>query len=211
MSKNSTRHTVKRLPALLAAFLLIASILLLTGCGGKSLKSAAQAAYQAAGGPADVENVSVYHFRGLDGLNAQTGTTPEETFAIEANQVPENGYVFIFDGNETIYVLMDESCAVVKSANFTALMNSLSVNNAQQSAWIKQVNTDYAAGKMTDFELETQKRLMAEASKKNLAIATQCKLLATYGVASATLGDPYDKDEINTWHDLTPKLIRSLR
>lgn len=210
MSKNSTRHTVKKLPALLAAFLLIASILLLTGCGNSGIKTAAQAAYQAAGSP-DAENVSVYHFRGLDGLNAQTGTTLEETFAIEANQVPENGYVFIFEGNETIYVLMDESCAVVKSANFTALMNSLSANNAQQSAWIKQVNTDYAAGKMTDFELETQKRLMAEASKKNLAIATQCKLLATYGVASTTLGDPYDKDEINTWHDLTPNLIRSLR
>ena len=78
-------------------------------------------------------------------------------------------------------------------------------------SWIKQVNTDYAAGKMTDFELEAQKRLIDKAVKVNPAIALRCEALTSYGLASATLGDPYDKDEINVWHNLTPNLIRSLR
>lgn len=211
MTKKSTRHTGKKLTALLAAFLLIACVLLLTGCGNSGIKAAAQAAYRAAGNP-DAEKVSVYHFRGLDSLNAKTCTTPEEAFDIETSQVPENGYIFIFDGNETIYVLMDESCAVVKSANLADLTAYLDSAEAGLNAWIKRLNSDYAAGKMSQIEMETQRNQISAEINKQLQIATRCKALTSYSLDSIILGaQPSDKDEINAWHDLTPKLIRTLQ
>lgn len=193
----------------MVVLLLIVSVLLLTGCEDNSLKPIAQEAYKAAGSPTYVESIYVYHFHGLDDLNAQSGTTPEEAFGINTNQVPENGYVVIVNGNEIIYILMDENGTVVKSSNFTALMNS--VDNDRVSAWIKQVNADYAAGKMTDSELETQRRLLNEAANRNVVISKQCLGLVSYGGCSVFGPSESDKDEINTWHALTPSLIRSLQ
>lgn len=142
-------------------------------------------------------------------MNAQSGTTPAEAFGISTDQVPENGYVVIVNGNDNIYILMDENGVVVKSSNYTVLMNS--VDNDRVSAWIKQVNADYAAGKMTDSELETQKQLIEEATNRNLVISKQCLGLSRYGVCVVFGSSENDKDEINTWHALTPSLIRSLQ
>ena len=202
MKRQSVRHV-------LVVLLLMVSVLLLTGCEDNSLKPIAQEAYKAAGSPTYVESIYVYHFHGLDDLNAQSGTTPEEAFGINTNQVPENGYVVIVNGNDVIYILMDENGAVVKSSNFMALMNS--VDNDRVSAWIKQVNADYAAGKMTDSELETQRRLLNEAANRNVVISKQCLGLVSYGGCSVFGPSESDKDEINTWHALTPSLIRSLQ
>lgn len=202
MKRQSVQH-------LLVVLLLMVSVLLLTSCEDDSLKPIAQEAYKAAGSPTYVESIYVYHFHGLDDLNAQSGTTPEEAFGINTNQVPENGYVVIVNGNDVIYILMDENGAVVKSSNFTALMNS--VDNDRVSAWIKQVNADYAAGKMTDSELETQRRLLNEAANRNVVISKQCLGLVSYGGCSVFGPSESDKDEINTWHALTPSLIRSLQ
>ena len=209
-------HIVKKCPRqrqdvrrLLVALLLMVSVLLLTGCEDNSLKPIAQTAYTAAGSPTYVESIYVYHFHGLDDLNAQSGTTPAEAFGINTDQVPENGYVVIVNGNDNIYILMDENGAVVKSSNYTVLMNS--VDNDRVSAWIKQVNADYAAGKMTDSELETQKQLIEEAANRNVVISKQCLGLSRYGVCVVFGSSESDKDEINTWHALTPSLIRSLQ
>lgn len=202
------KPTKPKQTVLAVVFLLIVSLLLLTGCEGNSLKSAARAAYQAAGRPADVDSMYVYHFRGLDRLNAHTGTTLAEAFDIETHQVPENGYLFLVNGK--YYILMDERCTLVKSINIKVLENSAKTNE-QLGAWSKQVNLDYEAGKMTHDELMVQKNLILEAMDKSIEIYTQCERLAGCGLALITIGDPYDKDVINTAHELTPKLIRSLQ
>ena len=197
-------------------FIVIAAMLLLTGCGSSSasgIKRAAQAAYQAAGSPDDAEKVSVYHFHGHDELDARTDLTLDETFDIKAEQVPENGYLFIFQGNKDkyIFVLMDEKCAVVKCINYAELTAYADSRSERTKTQTKQLNADFKAGKISTSEMEKQKSEIQAQLNVNIKIDEQCKALLTYVFASITMGDPYDEDVINTWHNLTPELVSSLR
>ncbi len=49
-------------------------------------------------------------------------------------------------------------------------------------------------------------------SSRNVAITKQCMNLAKYGLCYIGASEkPNNKDEINTWHALTPSLIQSLQ
>lgn len=195
---------LKRAMALLA--MLLCGIVMLTGCGSDNTKDLLLAAYESAGRPQKLETVQHYRFEGTEELNRNTGTTVEVAFHIAAQDVPQNGHVFIFHGKADIFVLMTETGKVLRSVNLTELSALSSASTASLQAQIKQVNTDYAAGKITNAQMEIYREQITRDSERNMETAEQNLALAQYLIGATGLNVvPTDKAAANKWHTFTDK------
>ena len=189
--------------------LLLLMLCLLAGCSGKgSLMKASKAAYLAAdsvGHPETMSYMAVYHFKGTEEINQRAGSTLEEAFILNSDQVPENGYFFYFDGDEDIYVLMDEECNVIAAVNATVAQANL----PDTEALSQQYAADCKSGKYTKAELDAKFSKLQAIYDQSLAVIDQCLALMRYSYNVANF-PASDKDETNVWHPLSYDFIMDM-
>ncbi len=187
------------------ALLLAMVLLVLTGCSAndplypvmEEMVSHISRDFSSTSTP-DSFKIVHYRYEGRDVLEAQMDGRSLST-AFPRVSIPDNGHIFIYDGDHVF--LVSDAGVVLAAYSASALNATVSSRNAYAQSQIRSLNDKVArGGKITDSE---RQRLM-DYTDETLDMSLQAIVVATLPVCAA-LAPVSAKADANHWHELTEK------